>query len=154
MKSIQITLIVLLFAIGINALSQDKMEPYYISKIIEGSFEDVTEKVKIAFKEQKFGVVMEIDMDEKISEKLEDVEMKPYKILGVCNPVYAYKTLQEEENIGVFLPCKVLIKQKDNNQVEVVAVNPSVLMKMMGNDKLTSIADDVTVKFKQALDNI
>ena len=126
-------------------------EDYYFTKTIKGNFDEITVKVKEAFKVQGFGVITEINMKEKLSEKLENVDMKPYRILGVCNPKFAYETIQAEENIGLFLPCKVIIKQIDESTSEVVAVNPSALMKMLGNAELIEIADKVSDKFKQAL---
>ena len=81
--------------------------------------------MKASLKEQGFGIITEIDMHSTLEEKLGDVDMKPYRILGACNPKYAYQTLQKEENIGLFLPCKVLIKQTDENRCDVVMVNPS-----------------------------
>jgi uncharacterized protein (DUF302 family) len=96
--------------IAFNAVSAQEATEYYFSKTIKGSFEEVTQKVKEVLKIEGFGVITEIDMDEKLKEKLDDVELRPYKILGVCNPGYAYQTIQIEENIGLFLPCKVLVK--------------------------------------------
>ena len=91
-------------------------------------------------------------MDTKLKEKLSDVKMKPYKILGVCNPSYAYQTIQIDENIGLFLPCKVLIKEKGNGMIEIVMVNPSALMNMLENKELKNIAEKVTLKFLSAFE--
>jgi len=127
---------------------------YYFSKKVDLNFEKATEKVKEELKKQGFGVITEIDMDEKLKEKLDDIDVKPYRLLGACNPAYAYETMKVEENIGLFLPCKVIIKYVDENKSEVVMINPSAMMKMLGNDELMPIADDVTKKFKKALDAI
>lgn len=148
-KSSFISILLVIFFISTFAQEQ---EAYFINKSINYSFEDATELVKKALKEQGFGVITEIDMHEKLAEK--DFIIKPYKILGVCNPGYAYKTLQAEENIGLFLPCKVLIKEIDDHTSEIVMVNPSMLMKMLENDDLMSVADDVTKKFKLALESL
>ncbi len=126
-------------------------ESYYISKTVNSSFEETTSKVKAALKDQEFGIITEIEMHDKLAEKIEDIEFKPYRILGACNPSFAYQTLQAEENIGLFLPCKVLVKYIDENTTEVVMVNPSVLMKMLGNKDLMNVADEVTIRFKKAL---
>ncbi|MDA3820845.1 MAG: DUF302 domain-containing protein [Candidatus Delongbacteria bacterium] len=126
-------------------------EKYYFSKTVEGDFEEVTTKVKAALKEEGFSVVTEIDMAKALTEKLDEVNMQPYRILGVCNAQYAYATIQEEENIGVFLPCKLIIKQVSDNKTEVIAVNPEKLMKMLGNENLDSIAGEVSAKFKKVL---
>jgi len=105
-------------------------------------------------KEQGFGVITEIDMDVKLKEKLPNIEMKPYMILGVCNPSFAYKTLQVKENIGVFLPCKAVIKDIENGKIEVVIVNPTALMGMLNKPELATIANEVSEKFQNALRNL
>jgi uncharacterized protein (DUF302 family) len=108
--------------------------------------------VKESLKEQEFGIMTEIDMDKKLSEKLDNIDVKYYRILGACNPEFAYKTMQIEENIGLFLPCKVLIKQVNENSTEIVMVNPSALMQMLGNDQLVVVAEEVTERFRKALE--
>lgn len=154
MRTTTLFIISAIFILFSNSGFGQEVKDYYFSKTITGSFEEVTEKTKKALKEQGFGIITEIDMDKTLKEKLDDVDMKPYKILGACNPKFAYETLQYEENIGLFLPCKVLVKQLGENQIEVVMVNPSVLMQMLGNEKLSQIADEVTLRFRTALQNI
>jgi len=121
---------------------------------VEGTFEEVTFKTKAELKKQGFGVITEIDMDAKLLEKLDDVDLKPYKILGVCSPSYAWQTIQVEENIGLFLPCKVLVKDLGDGKVEVVMVDPAALMGMLDKEELVNIADKVSEKFRAALKNI
>lgn len=133
------------------ALDQEKL---YLKKTVGGSFEEVTLKVKALMKEQGFGVITEIDMDTKIREKVKDAELKPYKILGICNPDFAYRALQAEDNIGVFLPCKVIIKELDARSTEVVALDPSALMGMLGKPELAKIGDQVAVKFRAVFDKL
>jgi len=127
-------------------------ESLYFKKTVTGEFSDITQRVKNALKAQGFSVITEIDMDKKLNEKL-NTSLKPYKILGACNPGYAYKTLQIDENIGVFLPCKVIIKQLDGNQIEVVSVNPSMMMQMLNNEELTKVAEEVSRKLKMVIDH-
>jgi uncharacterized protein (DUF302 family) len=126
----------------------------YLKKTVSGSFEEVTQKVKSVMKEQGFGVITEIDMDVRIREKIKDADIKPYKILGVCNPNFAYEALQAEENIGVFLPCKVIVRELDATRTEVVALDPSVLMGMLNKAELVKIGDQVAVKFRAALEKL
>ena len=145
---------ILIIIFTIQAVTAQQTKNYFFSKTLMGSFEEVTKKTKSALKEQGFGVITEIDMDIKLKEKLDNVNLRPYKILGVCNPGYAYQTIQVEENIGLFLPCKVLIKDMGNGKVEVVMVNASSLMNMLGNDKLDKPAAEVTKKFKKALEKL
>ncbi len=147
-----ISLLIMLFSV--QFLSAQQNEKYYFNKIVNSSFEETNSRVREVMKEQGFGVISEIDMDVKLKEKLSDVKLKPYRILGFCNPRYAYQTIQEEENIGLFLPCKVLIKDLGNGKTEVVMVNPSALMNTLGNKKLDKIAKKVTDKFLAALEKL
>jgi uncharacterized protein (DUF302 family) len=126
---------------------------YYYSKTVNGTLDEVTENVKEVLKEQGFGIVTELDMHKTLNEKL-DLNLKGYRLLGACNPGYAHKTMQKEENIGLFLPCKVLLKEKEGNSVEVVAVDPSKLMQMLGNKELDPIAKEVTILFKKAMEQL
>lgn len=123
-------IIILFFVLVSFFLSNDvyaQETNMFFKKMISGEFNQVLLKVKAEFKSVGFGVMTEIDMDQKLKEKL-DVELKPYKILGVCNPGFAYEAMQTEPNIGVFLPCKVIIKQLDNNEIEVVSYDPVIPM--------------------------
>lgn len=154
MKNLKIILSSMIMLFIMSTLSAQPDGKYYFSKTVEGTFEEVTAKTKTELKKQGFGVITEIDMDAKLKEKLDDVDLRPYKILGVCNPAYAWKTIQVEENIGLFLPCKVLVKDLGNGKVEVVMVDPAALMGMLGNKELVKIAEEVSVKFRTALNSI
>ncbi|MFC0877895.1 DUF302 domain-containing protein [Saccharicrinis sp. FJH2] len=129
-------------------------QDYYLSKTINGNYKEVVQKTKDVLKEQGFGVTTETQMDKVLKEKLDNVDMKPYLILGVCNPGFAYKTLRAEPNIGLFLPCKVVVKQVDDSKVEVVMINPSEVMKNINNPELDKVAAEVTKRFKEALSNL
>jgi len=153
MKKLKL-MFILLFLFSMPSLFSQENEQLYLKKTVSGSFENVTTKLKSLLKEQGFGVITEIDMDVKIKEKLKDVEMKPYKILGVCNPSFAHQTLQIEENIGVFLPCKAIVKDLGEGKVEVVMLNPSALMGMLNKEELVKIGDQVTQKFKTVLEKL
>ena len=125
----------------------------YFKKTITGDFEAITEQVKIALKDNGFSVITEIDMDKKINEKL-NKDLKPYKILGACNPGFAYESLMLDENIGVFLPCKIIVKQLEGNNIEVVSINPSVLMSMLNNPDLSQIAQQVSMRLKKVVEGL
>lgn len=151
-----ITFLMLLAAISVtpSLYSQGnavKEGSYYFSKKVEGTMADVKKEVLSVMEQQGFSLVTTMEMDKKLAEKL-DVEMKPYLILGFCNAKYAYKVIQVEENIGLFLPCKIVLKQVDESTVEVVAVNPSSVMKMLGNTELNDVASSVTQKFREAME--
>lgn len=129
--------------------SQNEKDLFF-SKQVKGSMEEVYQKVVEALKVRKFGVITEIDMAKTLNEKL-GVEMKPYKILGVCNPGFAYEAILAEPNIGVFLPCKVILKQLDENTIEVVSVDPEKMMKMLGNNKLDETAVSVGKELEKVI---
>lgn len=155
MKKLQIiSVFIVIVVLSLQSLSAQQKKSYFLSKTITGPFERVTERVENALVEQGFGIVTELELDVRIKDKLEDVEMKPYKILGPCNASTAYEALQLDENIGLFLPCKVLIKDMGHNKVEVVMMNPSVLMEMLGNKELELIGQKVTDKFKAILKSL
>jgi|GEM_PF-698602 len=143
--------LLMIFSVGVIK-AQEAVPSYYFSTTVNAPFDETTERVKELLKENGFGVITEIDMDQKIKEKIEGAEMNRYKLLGVCNPKLAYKAIQEEENIGLFLPCKMIIKEIDKDITEVVSVDPGVMMKMLGNPGLVPIGDQVTEKLKAVID--
>ena len=147
-----ISILALVFAL--QSLSAQEQQKFYFNKTVIGSFDEVTNKVKSLLKEQGFGVITEIDMDVTLMEKLPNVSLKPYKILGVCNPSFAHQSLQIEENIGIFLPRKTLIKDLGDGQIEVVIVDPAALMGMLKNEELLNIANEVSIKFQLVLDSL
>lgn len=126
---------------------------YYFSKILNTSFDDAIKLTTEALKTEGFGVISEIRMHEKLKEKL-NVDYKRYTILGACNPPFAYKALQAEDKIGTMLPCNVLVIEQDKNKIEVAAVNPIASMQAITNPALGDIADQVTSKLRNVIDNL
>lgn len=126
---------------------------YYNSKIVNYTFEDSIAKVTDELKKEGFGILTEIDVQETLKKKL-DVEFRRYKILGACNPPNAYKALQAEENIGVLLPCNVIVQEKEDGKVQVSAVNPMESMQAVKNDALGEVALEVTEKLKRVLEKL
>jgi uncharacterized protein (DUF302 family) len=88
---------------------------YNISKKAEGTFDDTIIKVTGELKKEGFGIISEIDLKEKFKEKL-NVDFRNYKILGACNPAIAYKAIQQEDKIGIMLPCNILIQEHENGK--------------------------------------
>jgi uncharacterized protein (DUF302 family) len=126
---------------------------YYIDSKIKAGFEDTVQLVRESLKEENFGVLTEIDIHEKLKEKL-NVDFRKYKILGACNPPYAYKALQEENKIGTMLPCNVIIQELDNNEIEVAAVDPVASMKAVENKELADIAAEIKIKLARVIENV
>jgi uncharacterized protein (DUF302 family) len=126
---------------------------YYFSKTINASFDEALKLVTEALKEEGFGVISEIRMNEKLKEKL-GVDFKKYTILGACNPGFAYKALQIEDKIGIMLPCNVLIIEQGNNKIEVAAINPVASMQAVANTELDDVALQVSQKLKSVVENL
>ena len=118
---------------------------YYNSKTVSLSFDDAIVKVTEELKKEGFGVLTEIDVQETLKKKI-DVDFRKYRILGACNPPLAYRALCEEENIGVMLPCNVIVQEKDDGTVQISAINPMESMKSVNNPKLEEVANAVSGK--------
>jgi uncharacterized protein (DUF302 family) len=111
---------------------------YGFTKEIDTSFEDTVTNVPIELKKENFGILTQINVTEKFKEKL-CIDFKKYIILGACNPPSAHKAILVEENIGLMLPCNVVIYERLNKTV-VSIIKPKVAMKMIGNVELEQIA--------------
>ena len=125
---------------------------YGISKTVNLSYDQAIAKVTEALQREGFGVLTTIDVKETLKKKL-DVDFKPYVILGACNPHFAHQTLQLEENIGLLLPCNVIVYEKDDETV-VAAFNPMAMMQLIGNRSIEKIAKDVEARLKRAIDAV
>lgn len=125
---------------------------YGFSKTTTLSFEEAVEKVTEELKKEGFGVLTTIDVQETLKKKL-DVDFKKYVILGACNPPFAHKALTMEEEIGLLLPCNVIVYQKDNGTV-VSIFNPMVMMAILENDEMMPIAEEVKARLERTLANV
>jgi len=123
---------------------------YYFSKVLSGTFDDARPRVADALKKEGFGILMEIDIQAKMKEKL-GIDFKRYMILGACSPPNAYRALQAEENIGLMLPCNVILYEKDG-RVIVSVIRPTVAMQMIQNEELGKTAREVEDQLKSAFD--
>lgn len=126
---------------------------YYFNHTLSTDFESAIEKVTAALKEEGFGVLTEIDIKATMKEKL-DVDMYNYKILGACNPQFAYKALQAEDKIGTMLPCNVIVQEKVAGTVEVSAVDPTSSMQAIENESLADIAGEVREKLRKVISSL
>jgi uncharacterized protein (DUF302 family) len=115
-------------------------------------YEAVIGEVTEALKKEGFGILMEINIREKMKEKL-GIEFRKYVILGACNPANAYKALLAEENIGLMLPCNVIVYEMDGKTVLSV-IRPATAMQMIENAELKKIAEVVEGQLKRAFDNV
>lgn len=126
---------------------------YVNSKIVNYTFEDAITKVTDELKKEGFGILTEIDVQETLKNKL-DVDFRKYKILGACNPTFAYKALQTEETLGVLLPCNVVVQEKEDGKVQVSVVNPMESMQAVKNPALEEVAVTVSSKLQKVLENL
>jgi len=124
---------------------------YYFSKKLALGFEEAIEKVTEALKSEGFGILTEIDVKETL--KKMDVDFRPYRILGACNPPFAYKALQAEDKIGVMLPCNVIVQESENG-VEIAAVDPVASMQAIDNPKLGAIAAEIRQRLQRVIDSL
>jgi uncharacterized protein (DUF302 family) len=123
---------------------------YYFSKTIKCSFDNAVQKVTEALKTEGFGILTEIDIKATLKKKL-DVDFYNYKIIGACNPRYAYKALLAENKIGTMLPCNVIVQERVQGKVEVSAVDPAASMLSIENDDLREIATEIRVKLQNVI---
>jgi len=126
---------------------------YYLNKTTNYQFDEAVIKISAALKEVGFGILTEIDMKATLKNKL-DVDRKPYKILGACNPQFANKALSMEEKIGILLPCNVIVMENEHGKVDVAIMDPAVAMSVVENTKLESLAAVVKEKLELALSKI
>lgn len=127
--------------------------PYYMTKAVNGSFDDVIVRTVEALKQEGFGVLTEIDVKATMKKKL-DVDFRNYRILGACNPPIAHQALMMEDRIGVMLPCNVIVQEYANGKVEVSTIDPAVAMLGTGNPKLAPFAEQVRDKLARVLENV
>ncbi len=126
---------------------------YYFNKTIDGDFDEVIKNVTEALKKEGFGVLTEIDIKSTLKKKL-DVDFYNYRILGACNPPFAYKALQAEDKIGTMLPCNVIVQEKEANNIEVSAVDPLASMQAVKNDSLGQVAGEVREKLNRVIESL
>ena len=126
---------------------------YFISKETNYSIADAENKVREELKKEGFGILTEIDVKETFKNKL-GVDFRPYKILGACNPQFAYDALSSDGQFGVMLPCNVVIQENESGGVTVSAVNPNVLTLDADNKDLNELAEAVRTKLERVIESI
>jgi uncharacterized protein (DUF302 family) len=125
---------------------------YGFSKTVDMPYEQAIEKVTAELKKEGFGVLTSIDVKETLKQKI-NVDFKKYAILGACNPPIAHRALQEEEDLGLLLPCNVVVYEKDN-KTRVSIFDPMVMTWIIKNDNMTPIATEVQEKLQRVLQAI
>ena len=126
---------------------------YYFTKKINGDFESAITKVTEELKKEGFGILTEIDVQATFKKKL-DIDFKKYRILGACNPNFAFEAIQAEDKIGTMLPCNVIVQEQEDGIVEVSAVDPIASMVSVQNNSLANIASEVSEKLNRVINNL
>ena len=127
---------------------------YFFSTILKDkNFDDVIDLVKKELGNEGFGVPSEVDMQATFKAKL-DVDFRKYRILGACNPAFAKKAIESEKNLGVLLPCSVVIQEHANGDVEVAAVDPLASMMAVSNPVVQEVATEITRRLERVIENL
>ncbi len=134
---------------------QVEKKEYGFSRTVETAFDETIERTREALKSEGFGVLSEIRLDEKLKEKL-GVDFRRYVILGACNPPLAYKTLQEDINIGLLLPCNVIVYEADDkNKSVVAAVDAQAMLSVVGeNSAMNEVANEVNERLRRVIEQV
>jgi uncharacterized protein (DUF302 family) len=124
---------------------------YGFSVTVPGRFDDVVAKVTEALKPEGFGVLTEIDVKATLKKKI-DVDVRPYVILGACNPKLAHQALTTEPDIGLLLPCNVVVREEDNGSITVAFMDPEAVLKLVKNSEIEALAHEVKAKLLRVRD--
>lgn len=126
---------------------------YYFSKILKTDFDSAIIKVTEELKKEGFGVLTEIDVKETFKKKL-DIDFRKYRILGACNPTFAFEAIKAEDKIGTMLPCNVIVQEVEDGVIEVTAVDPIASMMAIKNTSLQETAKSVSEKLSKVIKNL
>lgn len=126
---------------------------YALTREVDMSYEEADRRVREALQEEGFGVLTEIDVKATLKKKL-DVDFQRYEILGACNPPLAHKALQTDVDIGLLLPCNLVVRELEGGRSMVEALDPVAQLGVAGNNALTAVAEDVRQRMVRVLDRL
>lgn len=126
---------------------------YYFSKTLDLPFEETIIRVTDELKKEGFGVLTEIDVKATLKQKL-DVDFRNYRILGACNPPFAYKALQAEPQIGLMLPCNLVVQDGENGVTIVSAIDPLASMQAVENEAVNEVARQVKTRLQKVIERV
>jgi uncharacterized protein (DUF302 family) len=126
---------------------------YYFSKTVNLSFDEAIARVTDELKKEGFGILTEIDVKATLKKKL-DVDFRDYRILGACNPPFAYKALLADPQIGLMLPCNVVVQEARDGQTIVSAIDPLASMQAVENESLGEVAGQVKAKLQRVIESV
>lgn len=122
-----------------------------LTTYLETDYENALERVVVALKAEGFGVLTEIDVKDTLKQKL-DVDFRPYKILGACNPPLAHRALTVAPEVGLLLPCNVTVSQTDDGRIQVSIIDPLVMMNMVQHSALQTIAQEAHERLNRVIE--
>ena len=126
---------------------------YGYKRTVELSFEEVDDRIRSSLEEQGFGVLTEIDVKNTLKKKL-DKDFQNYTILGACNPPLAFEALEDEQAIGLLLPCNVVLWENEDSSTTIAAIDADKMMTIVKNNQLYNLAKKVNTLLKKAVDNV
>jgi len=129
------------------------VKTFGIQKTLDMGFDEALARVPEALKAEGFGVLTEIDVQATLKKKL-DVDFRRYRILGACNPPFAHKALQHSLDVGMLLPCNVIVYETDDGKTIVSAVDPMQTMAAQGDEALSPLAAAVQEKLQKVVDSL
>ncbi len=131
----------------------EAIKGYAFNTVLNTSYEDAISVVTDALQEEGFGVVTEIDVKDTLKKKL-DREFRKYVILGACNPPYAYQSLEADLDVGLLLPCNVIVYETDDKRAYIAAINPISALEIIQSRELKNIAGEVSEKLKRVVEKV
>ncbi|MBW2058067.1 MAG: DUF302 domain-containing protein [Deltaproteobacteria bacterium] len=131
----------------------ERVKKYAFTTTLDEPYEEAVARTREALKEEGFGVLTEIDVKATLKKKL-DVDFRRYVILGACNPPYAYRTLQVDLDVGLLLPCNVIVYETDDRKTYVSALNPVSGLQVIESEELKKIAREVSEKLRRVVDRV
>lgn len=126
---------------------------YRFSRRLDTGFEDALVAVTRALEKEGFGIISEINVTDTLRKKL-GIEFRPYKILGACNPQFAHRAIEAEANIGVMMPCNVVVQDFGGGRVQVSAIDPLASMRAIGNADLDEFATAISIRLQRVIDSL
>lgn len=126
---------------------------YYFSTQLEGEFDQAIERVTEALKTEGFGVLTEIDVQATLKAKL-DIDRRPYRILGACNPTFAHKAIEAEPHIGLLLPCNVVVQEEPDKSISVSFMDPAAVLDLVGREEIAEVAKEVRARLQRVCESL